>query len=291
MSKSWAAMAEEERMEVASRRNLLIVDGLNLAFRFKDKGGAFAANYVRTIFSLAQSYSAKDILFTTDSGKSKYRTDIFPEYKANREEKRANLTEEERAKDQEFFKQYKEEVLTLLATKLNVVKCKGVEADDLAAFAIMKLEDKYDHIWLVSTDGDWDTMLSANVSRFSFTTRKEYRLADFYEQHECDTPEQFADLKAIMGDLGDNIRGVEGIGKKRGYNVLREHGSVLDILDAIPLPGKQAYIRNLNESAEILERNLMLVDLRSFCVDAIRAASEEFFVEYDAMLSNMGADV
>lgn len=289
MSKSWGQMAEEERAEIASRRNLIIIDGLNLAFRFKDKAKAFAPDYVKTIFSLAQSYRAKDILFLSDKGKSKFRTEIYPEYKANREAKYDSQTEEEKEKSKQFFEMY-EDALELLETKLKVWRYRGVEADDLAALAVQVLENEYDHIWLISTDGDWDCMMSENVSRFSFTVRREYRMANFYEQHECDNPEQFANLKAIMGDLGDNIRGVEGIGKKRGYNVLRTHGSVLDILDSLPLPGKQVYIQNLNKSAELLERNLMLVDLKSFAVEAVRAASVEFYDEFVAHLGTMGAD-
>lgn len=287
--KTWSQRVEEEKEEIASRRNLMILDGLNLAFRFKDKGKAFASTYVKTVFSLAQSYRAKDILFTTDRGKSKFRREILPEYKANRTEKYENQSEEDKLRDKQFFESY-EEALSLVSTKLNIVQCKGVEADDLAAYAVEKLADKYDHIWLISTDGDWDTLLRDNVSRFSFTTRKEYHTHNFYEHHECDTPEQFIELKAIMGDLGDNIRGVEGVGKKRGYNVLREHGSVLDILDKLPLPGTQAYIQSINKSAEIMERNLYLVDLRSFCAEAIKCADPEFFESYTEMLNNMGAD-
>lgn len=289
MSKSWGQMAEEERLEVASRRNLIIVDGLNLAFRFKDKGKAFAPDYVKTIFSLAQSYRAKDILFLSDKGKSVFRTEIYPEYKGNRDEKFANQTEEEKEKSRAFFDAYKD-ALELLGTKLKVWQFRGIEADDLAGLAVQLLEGKYDNIWLISTDGDWDCLLSEHTHRFSFTTRREYKLANFYEQHECDDPEQFANLKAIMGDLGDNVRGVEGIGKKRGYNVLREYGTVLDILDSLPLPGKQVYIQNLNKSAELLERNLMLVDLKSFAAEAVRAASDEFYEEFVAHVQTMGVD-
>ncbi len=75
--------------------------------------------------------------------------------------------------------------------------------------------------------------------------------------------------------LGDNIRGVEGIGAKRGYNIIREFGNVLDIIDQLPLPGKQKYIQNLNASEELLYRNLILVDLPTYCVDAIAAVGQD----------------
>ncbi|QHJ82499.1 MAG: hypothetical protein [Bacteriophage sp.] len=284
--KTWKKMVDEELEEVAARKNLMIVDGMNLAFRFRNSSKPFASEFVKTIFSLAKTYGAKDIIIVSDKGKSVFRKNICPEYKANRDEKFASMTEEEKDQSKQFFEFYNE-ALDLCMTKLPTFFKKGVEGDDLAAYAVTVLEDKYEHIWLVSTDGDWDTLLAENVSRFSYTTRKEYHLHTFYEAHNCDTPEQFVSLKAIKGDLGDNIRGVEGIGDKRGYGILREYGSVLDIVDSLPLPGKQTFIKNLNNSEEIMLRNLYLVDLRSFCTEAIEAVGDNYLAEYTAALQGI----
>lgn len=80
--------------------------------------------------------------------------------------------------------------------------------------------------------------------------------------------------------MGDNIRGVEGIGEKRGYNLIREHGSVLDIIDALPLPGTQKFVQALNKSGELMERNLTLVDLPSFCGEAVAAAGQDIYDQF-----------
>ena len=62
--------------------NLLIVDGLNVAFRWKHQGVTdFKYDYIRTIESLAKSYKAGTIIVCADGGSS-YRKEIFPEYKA-----------------------------------------------------------------------------------------------------------------------------------------------------------------------------------------------------------------
>jgi len=54
------------------RDNLLVVDGLNLAFRYKHSGSTnFAADYLRLIQSLAQSYSAAKVIVTSDWGQIK----------------------------------------------------------------------------------------------------------------------------------------------------------------------------------------------------------------------------
>lgn len=277
MSKTWGQMKREAEEEMASRRNLMIVDGTNLGFRFKkDMVKPIASSFTNTINSLGQSYEARDIIVLGDKGKSIFRTDIFPEYKGNRDEKYANRTEEEVAADKQFF-EYLSDAFDLISTTHPTFRIRGIEADDMAGFIIQCIGSHYDHIWLISTDGDWDTLLAPNISRFSFTTRKEYYLRDMFDHHNVDTVEQFISLKAIMGDLGDNIRGVEGIGAKRGYNIIREHGSALDIIDAIPLPGKQKFIQNLNASAELIERNLMLVDLPTYCVDAVAAAGQDVY--------------
>lgn len=280
MSKSWGQMKAEADEKLASRKNLMIVDGTNLGFRFKkDLVKPIASSFLNTINSLANSYDAKDTIILGDKGKSIFRTEIYPEYKGNRDERFSQRTEEEVAADKLFF-EYLEEAFDLASSTYPTFKIRGVEADDMAGFIIQLIGGEYDHVWLISTDGDWDTLLSPTVSRFSFTTRREYHERDMYENHQCDTVEQFASLKALMGDMGDNIRGVEGLGPKRGYGLLREYGTALDILDALPLPGKQKFIQNLNASAELIERNLQLVDLPTFCGEAIAAAGQDVYNKF-----------
>ena len=80
--------------------NLLIVDGLNLAFRWKHQGNLdFEHDYVRTVQSLAKSYNCGEIVVLGDGG-SNYRKSIDPQYKANRKERYAEQTPEE---EQEFL--------------------------------------------------------------------------------------------------------------------------------------------------------------------------------------------
>lgn len=289
MAKSWAVMQQENKEEIASRQNLLIVDGLNLAFRFKGQvSQPFASSYLRIIQSLAQSYSAKQVLILSDKGRSKFRSEIFPGYKANRDEKYANKTPEEEEVDRKFFEYYKE-ALELCEKVSPTFVYKGVEADDLAGVAVSYLADSFDNIWLASTDGDWDTLLRHNVKRFSYKTRREYTIDNLYEEHGVDTVDQFISLKALQGDPGDGINGVDGVGIKRGYTIIRQFGSALDIVDQLPLPGKQVFIQNVNKSEELILRNLQLVDLPSFCHEAVRSvegAYEDFTSYLEQIRSN-----
>lgn len=258
--------------EFEDRQNLMIVDGLNLSMRYKHKGAKeFAADYLRTINSLAKSYEAKEVVILSDRSGSVYRRQVDPRYKANRTEKYKNQTEEEKQDFQDFLEAYNK-ALDLCRRTHKVVVYKGVEADDVAAYLVGKLEADYGMIWLISTDGDWDQLISRKVNRFAYTSRKEVNLDNFYEMTGCDSPEQLTQVKAIMGDRGDNIIGVDGVGIKRAYGLVREHGSVFDIVQSLPWAGKQLYIQNLNKTGDKLLTNLELVDLPTYCAEAIHVA-------------------
>lgn len=279
---SWASMSEPND-------NLMIVDGLNLAFRWKHKGARdFAGEYVKTINSLARSYHAKKIVVLVDYKGSRWRKHIFPEYKANRKEKFANQTEEEKLAADLFFEDF-EKAIDLASRNFEVVRMEGVEADDTATYLVERFEDGevFEHIWLISTDQDWDELLGNTVSRFAYTSRKEFTIQNFYDLHECDTPEQFTSVKAIMGDAGDNVIGVGGIGKKRAYNLVREHGDAMDIADKLPIAGNQLYIQELNKSQDKLYLNVQLVDLRSFYQEAIAFPSPENLLFMDNLCNRL----
>ena len=93
--------------KVPDNNNVLIVDAMNLAFRWKHQGKKdFTFEYLRTVESLAISYNCNHIIITADQGNSSYRKEICPQYKANRREKYENQTEKEKQEMQEFFAEY-----------------------------------------------------------------------------------------------------------------------------------------------------------------------------------------
>ena len=248
--------------------NLLIVDGLNIAFRWKHQGVTdFKYDYARTVESLAKSYNAGTIIITADGGSS-YRKAIHPEYKANRKEKYAEQTEQE-AKEFAMFMAEFSNALTLLKEKHTVLQFKGVEADDIAAYISMNLEKfNFDECWMVSSDRDWDLLITDKVSRFSTVTRKEVTL-DTWDEHYDFEVEDYITFKCLTGDKGDNVPGIPGIGPKRAVDLMQQYGSVFDIYDSIPIDGKYKYIQSLNENAEQLLINVELMDLVTYSEEAI----------------------
>jgi len=249
----------------------LIVDALNLAFRWKHQGRSdFRYEYQKTVESLAKSYGCGTIIITADWGSSSYRKNISPDYKQNRKDKYAEQTEEEKIAFEEFFEEY-EATLELLAEEHMTFRFKGVEADDLAAH-LVKQKKAYglERIWLVSSDRDWDLLVQENVGRFSYVTRKEVTL-DNWSQHYEVTPEQYISMKCLTGDKGDNVAGIPGIGPKRAVSLIRDYGDALSIYDSLPLNSSYKHIQALNCSGELILQNYELMDLITYCDDAIGA--------------------
>lgn len=265
--------------------NLMIVDGLNLAFRFKHANKKeFSVEYLKLIQSLARSYEAKDVIILADGGSS-YRKAIYENYKANRTELRAKQSEEEAQEFQEFLDEFGRSI-ELLNQSYKTFKFIGVEADDIAAYLVNKLEHVYTHIWLISSDKDWDLLVEHNVSRFSYRTRKETTLENWNEHYAYD-PQDHISIKVLMGDKGDNVPGVEGIGEKRAYTILRQYGpTAFDVYDALPIQSHYKYINNLNEFKEQLLTNYQLMDLRTYAADALGEHAAEVDEKIEDLYEN-----
>ena len=255
--------------EVKPDSNMMIVDCMNVAFRWKHSGASkFVEEYLATVMSLAKSYNAGTIIASADWGGSSYRKTLFPEYKANRKELVEKQTAEEKEASRKFFDEY-ERVLEALDKhpRIQLFRYQGVEADDIAAYLVSRLHDYgFDQAWLISSDRDWDLLVGPNVSRFSTVTRKEVTL-DTWDYPV--TPEQYISYKVLMGDSGDNIPGIPGVGPKRAAALIEQYGSAMDIYDACPLPGKQKFIQAVNDNRDQIPLNYELMDLISFSQEAI----------------------
>tara|TARA_R100000152_G_C6775931_1_gene204684 strand:- start:537 stop:1406 length:870 start_codon:yes stop_codon:yes gene_type:complete len=247
----------------------LIVDALNLAFRWKHQGRTdFRYEYEKTVQSLARSYDCKKVIITADWGSSEYRKNISSDYKQNRKDKVAEQSEEEKIAFEEFFEEY-EATLELLSENYPILRFKGVEADDIAAHLVKeKQEYSLEYIWLISSDRDWDLLIKEKVGRFSYVTRKEVTLDSWKDHYEV-SPEEYISLKCLTGDKGDNVPGIPGIGPKRAVGLIKQYGSAFNIYDATPIDSKYKYIQALNENAEQILINYELMDLLTYCDDAI----------------------
>jgi len=248
---------------------LMIVDALNLAFRYKHSGARnFAEDYLRTVQSLSKSYKARWTIIAADQGSSSYRKEIYPLYKQNRKDKYESQTEAERAEFELFFEDFTA-TLELLSEHYPVLRYQGVEADDIAAYIVSKkVKLGIPEIWLMSSDKDWDLLIQPGVSRFSYVTRKETTYENWNDHYSFE-PTDYIHVKCLMGDSGDNVPGVPGVGPKRAQQLVEEYGTTWDIINSIPLSGRYKYIQAINQSREQLETNYKLMDLQTYCKDAL----------------------
>ena len=146
MSKSFKTIQETEN-------TLMVVDSLNLAFRYKHSGATdFAEDYLRTVQSLKKSYKASKVIIAGDQGSSSYRKTIYPEYKQNRKDKFENQTDAEKAAFELFFEDFTKTLDYIQQeTDYPVLRFPGVEADDIAAYIVSQKKSlNVDNIWLIS---------------------------------------------------------------------------------------------------------------------------------------------
>ena len=263
--------------------NLMIVDGLNIAFRWRYKKVPYYTNdYVRTVESLAKSYNCGNVIILADGG-STYRKNLYPEYKANRKEKYKDQTDAEKKEFEVFMAEFANAFKRLSDKGYLVLKHRGLEADDLAAWIVGKRKDfDVGDIWLISSDKDWDLLIDDDVSRFSTVTRKETTV-DNWDEHYDFEPEYFLTFKCLAGDTGDNIPGISGIGPKRATQLIEQYGDLYDIYNSCPIDSKYKHIQSLNENVDRLLLNAELMDLESY--------SEQAVIESGMNLEDLSSDV
>jgi len=260
------------------KKTVLVIDALNLAFRYKSRAkvkGAnippqepFADDYLSVVESLSKSYNAGKIIIAQDAGSS-YRMNLSPGYKEARKLKYTNATEEENLSFQAFLEEFNNTIDIIESHKSWLsLKYPGVEADDIAAYISNKSKKLGIKVWLASSDKDWKLLIDTNVSQFSYVTRKEFTYDNWHEHHDHSI-DDYISIKCLQGDSGDSVKGIEGIGPKRAEALIKQYGTAWDLYEALPIDSKYVYIKKLNESKELIPLNYKLMDLKTFCEEAI----------------------
>ena len=152
-----------------------------------------------------------------------FRHEMFEEYKAQRP-----------ATPDELKSQIRKVHQLVEAFHIPVFEIDGFEADDVLGTLGKQADEQGIETIIVTGDND---MLQAVLPRVrtlaprrSFTDTVLYD-EDAVEQKYGIKPEQLADLKALAGDVSDNIPGVPGIGEKTATKLLQQYGSLQGIYD------------------------------------------------------------
>lgn len=116
-------------------------------------------------------------------------------------------------------------LLTLMGIK--ILECEGFEADDILG-TLSKIFSKNNHECHILT-GDRDSLQLINdKTTVRLATNKDaiiYNREKFLEDYGFE-PINMIDLKALMGDSSDNIKGVAGIGEKTATTLIKEFSTV-----------------------------------------------------------------
>lgn len=111
-----------------------------------------------------------------------------------------------------------------------VIEREGYEADDILGSVSLMAEREGVRVYVLTGDRD-SLQLISDKTHVLLATNKEtidFGRDEFFEKYGI-WPEQFTDVKALMGDSSDNIPGVAGIGEKTALKLISDFGSLDDI--------------------------------------------------------------
>lgn len=224
-------------------------------------GGAWG--FINSLITFKKEYVKNGkIIVAWDRGHAR-RSAIYSEYKANR-----TGMEEDEYKD--FKDQMKMTQHLLYHLGVQQAYKEGEEADDIVGTLSRTRRDKGMKVLIISADKDFQQLLDHNIDLLAHKGKNNIKLWKDYEW-EAERgihPSLFAVILALMGDSGDNIPGVPGIGEKGAYKLLIENFDLVNaILNKKPydqyVPAKQsAAIKKLIEHQELfrLSHKLAKID-------------------------------
>ena len=216
-------------------KKIMILDGNSLLFRafyalppLKTKKGQFTNavyGFLSMLYKIMDTYSPEYLCVAFDPEKPTFRHEKYKDYKANRQKAPNELV-------QQF--QLIRDVLDVHNIKR--VEIEGFEADDVSGTFACAAKEQGADVYLVTSDKDYLQLIDENVkvvlTKKGITNTEEMNLNSMEEKYGL-TPEQFVDLKALMGDSSDNIPGVSGVGEKTALKLMQEYKSLDNIYDNI----------------------------------------------------------
>jgi DNA polymerase-1 len=115
------------------------------------------------------------------------------------------------------------------AFRIPSLEIEGYEADDVLATLAKKAEKKNMDIYIVTADKDINQILSPHIRAYDTMRERITGEKDVIERFGV-KPSRFPEIMALMGDASDNIPGVPGIGEKTAVSLLREFGTLDNLM-------------------------------------------------------------
>lgn len=194
--------------------------------RINSKGQNTSAvfGFVNTLEEILRKENPTHIAVVFDSPLPSFRHIKYEEYKAQREP-----TPEDIKASIPIIKEI------LQTYNIPILEIPGYEADDVIGTIAKKMATQKVNIYMMTPDKDYVQLVDDHI----FIYKPRYGNNDFdildkekvLEKYSLSHPMQMIDMLALMGDTSDNIPGCPGIGPKTAQKLLKEFGSVENILN------------------------------------------------------------
>jgi len=243
---------------------LMLLDGNSLAFRafyalpaenFKTRGGLTTNavyGFTAMLINLLRDESPTHIAAAFDVSRQTFRSERYPEYKANRS-----------STPDEFHGQIDITKEVLGALGITALSEPGFEADDLIATLATQAENEGYRVLVVTGDRDSLQLVTDDVTvlypRKGVSELTRFTPEAVVEKYGL-TPAQYPDFAALRGDPSDNLPGIPGVGEKTASKWIAEYGSLQGLVDNVDsVRGKVGDALRANLASVV--RNRELTDL------------------------------
>ena len=250
-----------------SEKKLFLLDGHALVYRahfafinrplINSKGINTSAitGFVRTLWDLIVNQKPTHIAVAFDPSTATFRHEYYPEYKANRDAQPEDIS---------MAIPYIQTILDGFRIPILIVDT--FEADDVIGTLAKQAEAEGFQVYMVTPDKDYGQLVSENIFMYKPSRQgngvEVLGVKEILETWEITSVDQVIDSLGLIGDSVDNIPGVPGIGPKTAVTLLRDYGTLENVLaNADNIKGKNG--ERLKEFAEqaLLSKRLATIKL------------------------------
>ena len=252
---------------MSAQKRLFLLDAYALIFRgyyafiknprINSKGMDTSAimGFMNSLLDVIKREKPDHLAVAFDKGGSHVRTEMFVEYKANRDA------------TPEAIKIAVPYIQALLrAMHIPIIEIEGCEADDLIGTIAKQAEKENYQVFMVTPDKDFAQLVSENIFMWKPARMGNgieiWGVPEVLAKFEIERPEQVIDFLGMMGDAVDNIPGLPGVGEKTAKKFLKEYGSMEKLLESThELKGKMKENIEANKEKGILSKKLATIIL------------------------------
>lgn len=209
--------------------------------------------FTNMLMKIIAEESPSRIAVAFDKGRATFRHDDYEYYKANRS-----------ATPEDLRPQFPVLKDVLKAMRIKIFEIEGFEADDIIGTITAKAERE--GLKSIVVTGDRDALqLVSPLTRVRLTKKGISELDEYDEGKVWDrygiTPLQYTDFKGLTGDSSDNIPGIPGIGEKTASRLLKEYGTLEEVLaHAGELSGRTADLIISSKQQAELSKKLVTIN-------------------------------